>query len=608
VTLYAAGNLSAEMLASAFSGDEGNFTIRWRRPPANPVIYVVATRGSGITLMAVLGTVDSAPSSVVVNELTTVASVWTSAQFLDGVELSGNAVGLASAAANVPNLVDLSTGGLGDVVQNGANLPTTVLATLNSLATILSDCVVTGSCGDFYLTATPPGEPVPSDTLQALLNVALNPWNNVGALFDLVPRPSDDPTFVPTLLFPPTGWTLSLVYTGGGLDAPGGISIDAEGNVWTNNNFIPGSQSNLLGEDEPLPSFSGTGLTKLRSNGEPISPPSGFLGGGLFGAAFGMAIDQDGHAWVGNFTGSSLSEFAPDGTPISPDSVPTFSATGGYQNPPALDNPQSVVVDQGGSIWVTNIGNNTVTQLVGGDPMNVRTAGGGDCAFGFDSPWGMAVDHDGSIWVTNLRGASVSRLDPSTDPLCPGPQIPVTDISPATPQGVAVDSQGNIWTSNSDVSSVSLLRPPDYGPAQVFKGGISIRGPFGIAIDGADNVWVPNYAGQSLVNLCGVAEDCPVGFETGDAISPFPTGYGGGGGLQRLTSVVIDQAGNVWVANNNNLTTVCFGEEGVTRDPPGITDVATEALSTQCGGNGVVVFFGIAAPVAAPLIGPPVQP
>jgi hypothetical protein len=126
-------------------------------------------------------------------------------------------------------------------------------------------------------------------------------------------------------------------------------------------------------------------------------------------------------------------------------------------------------------------------------------------------------------------------------------------------------------------------------------------------VDGADNVWVPNFLGRSLVNLCGVAEDCPAGLATGDPISPLPTGYGGGGGLQRLTSVVIDQAGNVWVTNNNNLNEVCFGLAGVT--PPGeVTDVATEALSTQCGGNGVVVFFGIAAPVAAPLIGPPVQP
>ena len=33
-----------------------------------------------------------------------------------------------------------------------------------------------------------------------------------------------------------------------------------------------------------------------------------------------------------------------------------------------------------------------------------------------------------------------------------------------------------------------------------------------------------------------------------------------------------------------------------------------ERLQPMCGGNGAVVVFGIAAPVAAPLIGPPRQP
>ena len=31
---------------------------------------------------------------------------------------------------------------------------------------------------------------------------------------------------------------------------------------------------------------------------------------------------------------------------------------------------------------------------------------------------------------------------------------------------------------------------------------------------------------------------------------------------------------------------------------------ATEALSTRCGGQGVVIFFGMAKPVRAPQIGP----
>lgn len=69
-----------------------------------------------------------------INELTTVASAWTGAQFLNGTALSGQALGLRIAAGNVPNLVNLETGGLGSVIEDPLNSSqTTTLAKLNTL-------------------------------------------------------------------------------------------------------------------------------------------------------------------------------------------------------------------------------------------------------------------------------------------------------------------------------------------------------------------------------------------------------------------------------------------------------------------------------------------
>ena len=82
---------------------------------------------------------------------------------------------------------------------------------------------------------------------------------------------------------------------------------------------------------------------------------------------------------------------------------------------------------------------------------------------------------------------------------------------------------------------------------------------------------------------------CPPGLKTGEPISPFG-GYVDG--LQIITDVAIDPAGNVWVANNWN------------RPDEGFKEVPDEALSTRFGGNGAVVFFGLAKPVRTPLIGP----
>ncbi|MGO4391267.1 hypothetical protein AB4Z46_07925 [Variovorax sp. M-6] len=50
-----------------------------------------ATENPAIALIAVLGA--EAPPKVAINEMTRVASVWTNAQFLDGTNLSGHALG-----------------------------------------------------------------------------------------------------------------------------------------------------------------------------------------------------------------------------------------------------------------------------------------------------------------------------------------------------------------------------------------------------------------------------------------------------------------------------------------------------------------------------------
>jgi hypothetical protein len=111
-------------------------------------------------------------------------------------------------------------------------------------------------------------------------------------------------------------------------------------------------------------------------------------------------------------------------------------------------------------------------------------------------------------------------------------------------------------------------------------------------VDGNDNVWISNFAMPSspIVQLCGVrTENCPPGMKTGDQISP-PGGYVGGG-LQLQTDIAVSPAGDVWVMNNWQDIDSCYSG-------------AAEALSTRCGGQGVVIFFGMAKPVRAPQIGP----
>jgi hypothetical protein len=120
VTLWSAGSAAPTHLGQTQTGDDGRFTLSFQNPTEG-VSYLVAkggdpsTRRGGenpaIALMAVLG--SNPPAHVTVNKFTTIASVWTHAQFLDGTAIKGNALGLRIAAGNVPNFVDLTTGGWG---------------------------------------------------------------------------------------------------------------------------------------------------------------------------------------------------------------------------------------------------------------------------------------------------------------------------------------------------------------------------------------------------------------------------------------------------------------------------------------------------------------
>jgi hypothetical protein len=140
--------------------------------------------------------------------------------------------------------------------------------------------------------------------------------------------------------------------------------------------------------------------------------------------------------------------------------------------------------------------------------------------------------------------------------------------------------------------SITVLRPDGTPyPGSPFKGG-GLPGPWAVVLDGNDNVWVSNFAmpASPIAQLCGArVENCPPGMKTGDQISP-PGGYVGGG-LQMQTDIAVGPAGDVWAINNWQDIDSCF---------PGVA----EALSTRCGGQGVVIFFGMAKPVQAPQVGP----
>ena len=530
IYLYAAGTSGYAQGATLVLGAPGyvitdatgGFTVTsdYTCPSPTSQMYLVATggnTGAGVnpssTLMAALGDCQSLSASTFINmnEVTSVASAYALAGFMKPGSTavgtsSTNLTGLRNAFSTVANLTDLAHGvalsstpsGNGLVPQNR----------IHSLANIMSACVNStggsGPCASLFALATSATGVAPTDTLSAMLNVAQNPGRNVSALFQVS---SGMPTFQPSLSGAPSDWTLSLEYTGAGLNTPQLPAVDAQGNVWVPNANDQGS------------------LSELSPTGVPLSGTSGYTGGGLSNP-YAVAIDLNGNAWTANqglnnaVPGQSLySNVSAHTSAGSPLSGPNGFTVAGMARPAAI------AVDANGNIFTANA-NNSVTKLTSSGAFAAQLVNGG-----LGTPFSVAIDGAQNVWVSNVSGPSVSKFSNSGTAAS---SVGYTGGGLASPYWIALDANGNAWVANFDAPTVSKLDAS--GNPLSGSGFATANLTSSLAVDGDNTIWTANEDGS----ISRLAND-------GTAISPAG-GYTAPGATAEI-GVVIDGSGNVWTTD-----------------------------------------------------------
>ena len=208
VALYRTTAGSAVQIGDAVTDRAGRFSIRYTPPAERDVVLYLFARRGPLAMATTLGSLSmptravepdgiaaksgaepaaaDLATNVVINERTTVAMAYALAQFLDGSNVKGNRVGVRNAAAMVGDMVDVverrDRAGARPIAERLRRprrwRPSTRWPTWSPAA----PRTPTAAPDLLRLAPRSPGVS-PNQTLQAIVDIARNPWRNVGKLF-----------------------------------------------------------------------------------------------------------------------------------------------------------------------------------------------------------------------------------------------------------------------------------------------------------------------------------------------------------------------------------------------------------------------------------------
>jgi hypothetical protein len=582
VYLINARLLEAEVLCMTQSDENGRYSLSYE-PKPDQFLYIIAEATKKVIMgnkVIRLMTIVNSTTKHVINELTTVASIWALAQFYDHKSSTyfGNLKGLEVARGMAYNITT-EGGDYSKVISKSPNAnETNSLQTVNSLCNLLA-YVIRNMPKYLSLSALTQKS---KHTLDVFNYIATNPALNVQALYNLS---SQKIIYTNPLKSQPDAFTIAIKVNRTGNDkyffgGPGNLVFDKNGYAWITNNAFQTTNA------------SSNFVVVLQPNGQPadFSP---VFGGGIFGSAFGITIDNDDNVLIGNFgwgdsnpVEGSVTKLNLQGKVLSP-----TNKHNGFTN--EIERVQGLKVDQDNNIWMCSFENNRIVVYVNGDE--------NDCIFyqlpDGSGPYDLVINKKGEAICTTSGGANEPSIIFKLKLFIKLRNITMTyrfadEQHKPDFVGITKDINDNVYVSSFSKNAIYKL--DDTGNLQnILKGGGVCR-PWGCHVDGEGNVLVANFMnekdqafGISYFDVSGNPLSPSTGFTLttgGDEVllpdgSPlFKNGEKCMSPLMKQTGINVDAAGNVWVCNN-----------------------CKPSLSTNVinpGGDGIVIFLGLAKPIS----------
>jgi sugar lactone lactonase YvrE len=374
--------------------------------------------------------------------------------------------------------------------------------------------------------------------------------------------------------------------TSAALNRPEGVVVDAAGDI-----FIADTDNSVIREV-----VAGTGnIQTVAGNGT-----SGYSGdGGPATSAelsdpFGLFVDGQGNIFIADTDNFVIREvLASSGNIQTVAGIPGtagYVGDGGPASSAQLDQPESVVLDATGNIFIADTYNSVIRevtiangniQTVAGinyawaDVCNYSGDGGPAASAQLCLPNGVLVDGSGDIFIADTNNLVIREVSASNGNIqtvagdntlgagYSGDGGPATSAQLNYPSGIVVDSSGNIFIADTENF---VIREVTAGNIQTLVGNnnlaysgdgglatnAALNAPGEVSVDGAGDLFIADTDNSVVRELVALTGDIQTTAGTGIAGYTGDSGLATAAELNFPSGVFVDTSGNIFIADTQN--------------------------------------------------------
>ena len=278
---------------------------------------------------------------------------------------------------------------------------------------------------------------------------------------------------------------------------------------------------------------------------------------------WGVAAGQDGTVYVAELGGRRIRKISPDRSIITVPGLPADSYPGAL----ALDTSQSLVFTDTDRRSVERLAGEATTVLAGGEPFSGD--GGPAVAARLNNPQGIVADANGNVYISDQTNGRVRRV--SSDGIITtvagngvrtfsGDGGPALSAGLAGPGRLALDWNGNLFIADLGARRVRKVSPDGIIATVAGNGGSGFSGdggqataaevtPLWLAVDRTGNLYICEIGRIRKVSPDGVIHTVA---GTGQLVSFQPDGLPAAGAPLYAKGIAVDGEGNVYAAEEFN--------------------------------------------------------